>query len=112
MEQEPERGGVASLFQDASVGNGALCPRAWISVITTTLASSRWKSLEQIEEAGRYATARYPDVTYWEQNWRKGGLSERRIAIIKEYDFYNQRYCGCEFSMRKEDAAPAADGDN
>ena len=39
-------------------------------------------------------------------------LSERRIAIIKEYDFYNQRYCGCEFSMRKEDAAPAADGDN
>jgi predicted adenine nucleotide alpha hydrolase (AANH) superfamily ATPase len=30
-------------------------------------------------------------------------LSERRIAIIKEYDFYNQRYCGCEFSMRKEE---------
>jgi predicted adenine nucleotide alpha hydrolase (AANH) superfamily ATPase len=72
-------------------------------VITTTLASSRWKSLEQIEEAGRYATAPYPDVTYWEQNWRKGGLSERRIAIIKEYNFYNQQYCGCEFSMRKEE---------
>ena len=61
------------------------------------------KSLEQIEEAGRYATAPYPDVTYWEQNWRKGGLSERRIAIIKEYNFYNQQYCGCEFSMRKEE---------
>ena len=55
------------------------------------------------EEAGRYATAPYPDVTYWEQNWRKGGLSERRIAIIKEYNFYNQQYCGCEFSMRKEE---------
>ena len=38
-----------------------------------------------------------------EQNWRKGGLSERRIAIIKEYNFYNQQYCGCEFSMRKEE---------
>ena len=45
----------------------------------------------------------YPDVTYWEQNGRKGGLSERRIAIIKEYNFYNQQYCGCEFSMRKEE---------
>ena len=33
----------------------------------------------------------------------KGGLSERRIAIIKEYNFYNQQYCGCEFSMRKEE---------
>lgn len=30
-------------------------------------------------------------------------LSERRIAIIKEYNFYNQQYCGCEFSMRKEE---------
>jgi hypothetical protein len=69
-------------------------------VITTTLASSRWKSLEQINEAGLYAVSHYPDVIWWDQNWRKGGLSERRIAIIKEYDFYNQQYCGCEFSMR------------
>ena len=74
-----------------------------ISIITTTLASSRWKSLEQINEAGQNAGSHYPDVTRWEQNWRKGGLSERRIAIIKEYDFYNQQYCGCEFSMRKEE---------
>ena len=69
-------------------------------VITTTLASSRWKSLDQINEAGRFAVAPYPDVVWWEQNWRKGGLSERRLAIIKEYGFYNQRYCGCEFSRR------------
>jgi predicted adenine nucleotide alpha hydrolase (AANH) superfamily ATPase len=40
---------------------------------------------------------------WWDQNWRKGGLQERRLQIIKEYDFYNQLYCGCEFSMRKED---------
>ena len=73
-----------------------------IKVITTTLASSRWKSLEQINEAGHEVVLHYPDVVWWEQNWRKGGLSERRIAIIKEYDFYNQQYCGCEFSMRKE----------
>ena len=74
------------------------------SVITTTLASSRWKSLEQINQAGRYAVENYPDVIWWDQNWRKGGLSERRIAIIKEYGFYNQQYCGCEFSMRKEES--------
>ena len=58
------------------------------------------ESLEQIEEAGLFAQSHYPDVIYWTQNWRKGGLSERRIEIIKEYNFYNQRYCGCEFSMR------------
>ena len=64
------------------------------------MASSRWKSLEQINEAGKYAVSQYPDVTFWEQNWRKGGLSERRIEIIKAYQFYNQQYCGCEFSIR------------
>ena len=42
-------------------------------------------------------------VIWWDQNWRKNGLQERRLQIIKEYDFYNQLYCGCEFSMRKED---------
>ena len=41
-------------------------------------------------------------VIWWNQNWRKGGLQERRLQIIKEYDFYNQLYCGCEFSMRKD----------
>ena len=40
---------------------------------------------------------------YWTYNWKKNGLQERRLQIIKEYDFYNQLYCGCEFSIRKED---------
>ena len=71
------------------------------SVFTTTLASSRWKSLEQINEAGRRAAALYPDTLFWEQNWRKGGLQERRNQLLKEYDFYNQQYCGCEFSMQR-----------
>lgn len=71
------------------------------SVITTTLASSRWKDIDQINEAGIIATKLFPDICYWDQNWRKGGLSERRNAIIKEYNFYKQPYCGCEFSNTK-----------
>ena len=105
MEQEPERGGrCLALSFKLRLLRPPLCTRTWrLSVITTTLASSRWKSLEQINEAGQYATASYPMSHTGEQNWRKGGLSERRIAIIKEYNFYNQQYCGCEFSMRKEE---------
>jgi predicted adenine nucleotide alpha hydrolase (AANH) superfamily ATPase len=41
-------------------------------------------------------------VIWWGHNWKKGGLQERRLQIIKEYEFYNQQYCGCEFSMRKD----------
>lgn len=66
----------------------------------TTLASSRWKSLEQIERAGRQAEETVPGTIFWAQNWRKGGLQERRNQLLKEFGFYNQQYCGCEFSAR------------
>ncbi len=68
--------------------------------LATTLASSRWKRLEQIAEAGERAVAG-TSVNFWAQNWRKGGLQERRNALLKENGFYNQLYCGCEYSFRR-----------
>ena len=177
LEAEPERGGrCLKCFKVRLLDTARYAMRHGIRVITTTLASSRWKSLDQINEAGRWAceqvlsvgpdrlgvesspvlfppvseisgrisavpsaSARCPEdidaavapitgidcdgmplgavgssrlgvesspvlfpPVWWEQNWRKGGLQERRLQIIKEYDFYNQLYCGCEFSMRKD----------
>ena len=79
-----------------------------IPVLTTTLASSRWKSLEQVAAAGLMACSakrpalpeRNDTVIFWPQNWRKGGLQERRSQIICEQNFYNQNWCGCEYSRR------------
>lgn len=100
LEQEPERGNrCLKCFKYRLLNTAKYAIEHDFNVITTTLASSRWKSLEQIEEAGRFAESQVPGVVFWAQNWRKGGLSERRIQIIKEYGFYNQQYCGCEFSM-------------
>ncbi len=101
LEDEPERGGrCLKCFKMRLRKTAEYANEHGFKVITTTLASSRWKSLEQIEEAGKDACADIPGVTYWTQNWRKGGLSERRVAIIKEMNFYNQTYCGCEYSQR------------
>lgn len=101
LEREPERGGrCLKCFRMRLRKTAEYARDHGFKVITTTLASSRWKSLEQIEAAGKAACADIPEVTFWSQNWRKGGLSERRIAIIKEMNFYNQTYCGCEFSLR------------
>ena len=103
LEEEPERGGrCLQCFKMRLLDTARYAHEHGFRVITTTLASSRWKSLDQINEAGRFAVAAYPDVIWWDQNWRKGGLNERRAAIIREYGFYNQLYCGCEFSMRKD----------
>jgi predicted adenine nucleotide alpha hydrolase (AANH) superfamily ATPase len=106
MENEPERGGrCLKCFKIRLLRTAEYAAERGIRVITTTLASSRWKSLDQINEAGRWAcsqlNSRLGTVIWWDQNWRKGGLQERRLQIIKEYDFYNQQYCGCEFSMRQ-----------
>ena len=105
MENEPERGGrCLKCFKIRLLRTAEYAASHGIKVITTTLASSRWKSLDQINEAGRWACGKVAAApVWWDQNWRKGGLQERRLQIINEYDFYNQLYCGCEFSMRKED---------
>ena len=168
LENEPERGGrCLKCFKLRLLRTARYASQRGIKVITTTLASSRWKSLDQINEAGQWAcstvspmvtqlsdeaqtrhvsavpstSARFlkkieaeaaPDqsesersvcptgavgasrlgveavppkneVIWWNRNWRKDGLQERRLQILKEYDFYNQLYCGCEFSMRKKD---------
>ncbi len=103
LEEEPERGSrCLKCFKLRMLESARYAHENGYKVFTTTLASSRWKSLEQINEAGRFATEHYPDIVYWEQNWRKGGLSERRKELIAEHQFYNQQYCGCEYSQRNQ----------
>ena len=101
LENEPERGGrCLRCFKLSLLRTAEYARDNGFKVITTTLASSRWKSLDQINEAGEWACAQVSGVVWWDRNWRKGGLQERRLQIIKEYDFYNQLYCGCEFSNK------------
>ena len=129
---EPERGRrCEACFTLRLTAAARKAQELGIRYFTTTLASSRWKSLEQIERAGRRAEqivnestqkegiARRPEgesplgsaaclkqepshlCSFWAQNWRKGGLQQRRNELLKEYGFYNQQYCGCEFSASR-----------
>ena len=101
LENEPERGRrCEQCFTFRLTVAARKAKELGLKYFTTTLASSRWKSLEQIERAGRIAEQAVGAVTFWAQNWRKGGLQERRNQLLREYQFYNQQYCGCEFSMR------------
>lgn len=144
LESEPERGRRCEqcFFLRLKVA-AEKAKELGIPYFTTTLASSRWKDIEQINRAGEKAerlvqsskgkvhssegkvhsskfrvqssefdhstvnsqlsTLNSPTVKspkFWAQNWRKGGLSDRRNQLLKEFGFYNQQYCGCEFSIR------------
>lgn len=108
LESEPERGArCLKCFKMRLLDTARYARMNGFEVITTTLASSRWKSLEQIDAAGTWACETADSegegcvkVEWLGRNWRKGGLQERRNQLIKEYGFYNQQWCGCEFSMR------------
>lgn len=101
MEHEPERGSRCQLCFTMRLRRAAEeAKHLGLKYFTTTLASSRWKSIEQIERAGIEAQNAVEGTRFWAQNWRKGGLSDRRSQLLREYGFYNQQYCGCEFSMR------------
>lgn len=100
LEGEPERGRrCEQCFTLRLVETAKRAKALGMKYFATTLASSRWKSLEQIERAGRQAEQVVGGTVFWAQNWRKGGLQERRNQLLREYQFYNQQYCGCEFSM-------------
>ena len=109
LEGEPERGRrCEQCFILRLTATARKAVELDIPYFATTLASSRWKSLDQINRAGLMAeqVANVQRSTFnvqckfWPQNWRKGGLQERRNQLLKEYNFYNQQYCGCEFSKR------------
>ena len=124
LEGEPERGRrCEQCFLLRLTAAAKKAQELGIRYFATTLASSRWKSLDQINRAGFAAEKcineglngdgsccvmgmtqkNRPQCApkFWPQNWRKGGLQERRNQLLKEYGFYNQQYCGCEFSSRQ-----------
>ncbi|MBO4850065.1 MAG: epoxyqueuosine reductase QueH [Prevotella sp.] len=101
LEQEPERGRRCyQCFLMRLRATALEARRRELRFFATTLASSRWKSIEQVNAAGLEAQQEVPGTTFWAQNWRKGGLYERRNQLLREFDFYNQQYCGCEYSIR------------
>lgn len=100
LENEPERGRrCRACFGLRMLASAKAASDLGIELFTTTLAGSRWKLLSQVEEAGFAAEKAVPGTKYWAKNWRKGGLQQRRGELLEENKFYNQLWCGCEFSM-------------
>lgn len=104
LDGEPERGRrCLACFKHRLCVAADYAASHGFPLFTTTLASSRWKDIRQINEAGLYAQEQCGRglTRFWDRNWRKGGLYERRNILARQ--FYNQQYCGCEFSLRQRE---------
>ncbi|NQV57911.1 MAG: epoxyqueuosine reductase QueH [Rhodospirillales bacterium] len=110
-ENEPERGHRCTLCFDMRFERTALyAAEHGYGLITSTLGTSRWKNMDQINECGTRAAARYQNMEYWTHNWRKKGGANRMIEISKEQRFYQQEYCGCVYSLRDTNQHRRAQG--
>ena len=96
LESEPERGPRCSAcfafrFRRAvrwAADNG-------YDAISSVLGVSRHKSQSQVDAAA--TSVANGAVKYVPIKWNE----ELRVQINRESDFYRQKYCGCEFSIRK-----------
>jgi len=111
MEFEPERGVRCTMCFDMRFERTALYAHEHgFNVISSSLGISRWKNMQQINDCGVRAASHYPDIVYWDYNWRKKGGSARMIEISKRESFYQQEYCGCVYSLRDTNKHRLAQG--
>lgn len=101
LENEPERGARCTVCFDMRFEVTALYAHENnFKVMTSSLGISRWKDMNQINDCGVRAAARWAGLEYWTYNWRKQGGSQRMIELSKQQNFYQQEYCGCVYSLR------------
>ncbi|MCI2260468.1 epoxyqueuosine reductase QueH [Xanthomonas indica] len=111
MENAPERGIRCTMCFDMRFERTALYAHEHgYAVMTSSLGISRWKDMRQITDSGIRAAAPYPDLTYWDYNWRKHGGAARMVEISKRERFYQQEYCGCVYSLRDTNRHRRAQG--
>ena len=102
LENCPERGERCSACFSLRLTKTAIYARDNnFDYFTSTLAVSRWKSLEQVSRIGTNVSNMI-HIPYLDINWRKQGLQERTHKIIKENNIYEQNYCGCPYSIKNK----------
>ena len=69
---------------------------------TTTLSISPHKDSAKINKIGEELQKENANVTYLFSDFKKKGGFKRSLEISSEYGLYRQDYCGCVFSMRKD----------
>ncbi len=101
LEDAPERGERCSVcFLMRMERTGLYAHEHDFSVFATSLGISRHKNQAQVYAAGHAAAQAYPELVFWDYNWRRKGGAERGAALAKQEAFYRQNYCGCVYSLK------------
>ena len=68
---------------------------------TTVMSVSRQKDSRKFNQLGKSLEPQFPGVRYLYSDFKKNKGAEIGVSIRKQYDLYNQCYCGCLFSYEE-----------
>lgn len=69
---------------------------------TTTLSISPYKNASVLNRIGEVLQEKY-QINYLYADFKKKEGYKRSIELSKQYNLYRQEYCGCKYSMQKEE---------
>ena len=105
LENEPEKGRRCSIcFKDRLSNAIQMAIKVDCEYFTTTLTVSPHKNSKQIFEAAYNALKENTNEKkpkFLEFDFKKQDGFKKTSNLADEYGFYRQKYCGCEFSIRK-----------
>jgi predicted adenine nucleotide alpha hydrolase (AANH) superfamily ATPase len=101
LEAEPEKGERCRVCIRLRLEESAkIAARMGIDAFTTVLTVSPHKDAEMVNEAGREMGEKH-GLSFIELDLKKEDGFKKSIALSKKYGLYRQKYCGCEYSLRK-----------
>ena len=71
--------------------------------VCSVMTISRQKNEIMINKIIEGYAKKYPNTKYLYSNFKKDGGLEKAQKIIKDQQIYSQNYCGCKYSIRKDD---------
>ena len=68
----------------------------------TVMTISRQKPSKLLNSIGEELSKKYPNTKYFYSDFKKHHGILRRNEIQKEYNLYEQRHCGCRYSLKNK----------
>lgn len=107
LEQEPERGKRCYRCYALRLEKTArTAAENGYPYFATTLTLSPYKNADWLNEIGENLQSRYA-TKYLYTDFKKRGGYHRSIELSKAYGLYRQDFCGCKYSLRKQDEKPS-----
>ncbi len=104
LENEPEKGKRCErCFALRLDKTASYARKIGTDFFSTTLSVSPHKNFEKIKFAAEFASLTYK-IKYLDMDFKKQNGFKITNEIAREFDFYRQDYCGCEYSIRIDKA--------